>query len=131
MKLGFKKLLVNILMLMVAMLPLRSGFAMSMDISPEHCAPNKVDIEMTMMNHAGHHMSAADQVDDSQQQKKSACVCCPQCDAQCTGCVHISAALTFGVLQLTDIRTIESVTVKTDSLLTRTVSPPSKPPLRL
>ena len=84
---------------------------------------------MAMMNHAGHDMPASDQA--VSQQEESACVCCPQCDAQCTGCVHISAAITFDLLLLSDAGTVKPVSVSPGSLFTRTVSPPARPPQAL
>ena len=131
MKLLFKKMLVNILVLMVVMLPLRSVFAMPMTMSPDHCVVDTAEVEMAMMDHAGHNMPSSNLQDTQQEQEATACVCCDQCDGECTGCVHISSAITFDFLQLSDIRTTELVSVITDSLLTRTLSPPSRPPLTL
>jgi len=131
MKLMLKKLLVNILVLMVVMLPLRNVFAMPMQISQDHCVVNQVDVDMSMMNHAGHQMPMSGLVDTKQEPKELACVCCQQCDGDCTGCVHISSAIIFSFLTLSDLTTIEFVPVVTDSLLTRSISPPSRPPLVL
>lgn len=130
MKLMFKKLLVNILVLMVVMLPLRNVFALSMEMAPSHCATDSNDA-MSMMNHAGHQMPMPDQADTGHGQKKMACACCQQCDGDCTGCIHISSAIIFSFLTFTDLRAIESVAISADSLLTRTTSPPSRPPLVL
>ena len=131
MKLLFKKMLINILVLMVVILPLRSVFAMPMTISSDHCAVDTAEIEMVMMNHAGHHMSSSDFQDTQQEEKITACACCNQCDGDCTGCIHISSAIIFDFLQLSDLRTIEFISVVSDSLLTRIISPPSRPPLTL
>ena len=131
MKLLVKKMLVNILVLMVVMLPLRSVFAMPMTMLPDHCVVDTVEVEMAMMDHAGHNMPSSDLQDTQQEKEATACACCDQCDGECTGCVHISSAITFDFLQLSDIRTTELVSVITDSLLTRTLSPPSRPPLTL
>ena len=131
MKLLFKKILVNMLVLTVVMLPLRSVFAMPMDMSTNHCTTDSGDVEMVMMNHAGHNMPSLDSMDKPQEEKIASCACCNQCDSDCTGCVHISSMITFELLQLSELRTTESVIVLTDSLITRTISPPSKPPLTL
>ena len=131
MKLLFKKILVNMLVLMVVMLPLRSVFAMPMDMSANHCATDSGDIEMVMMNHTGHNMPSLVSMDKQQEEKIASCACCEQCDGECTGCIHISSMITFELLQLSELRTTESVIVPTDSLITRTISPPSRPPLIL
>jgi len=131
MKLLFKKLLVNILVLMVVMLPLRNVLAMPMQVSMDHCAVAQVDTSMNMMNHAGHKMPMSDLADTKQEQKKLACACCQQCDGDCTGCVHISSAIIFGFSALSNLTIIEVASVVTDSLLTRSISPPSRPPLAL
>lgn len=129
MKLLFKKMLVNILVLMVVMLPLRSVFAM--DMSMNHCAADSDDMEMSMMNHAEHTMSSADMLDSQSVKKVSFNACCDQCDADCTDCVHISSAITYELLQLSDLKNSKFVSVVSNSLLTRTISPPSRPPLIL
>ena len=129
MKLLFKKMLVNILVLMVVMLPLRNVFAM--DAPMNHCKTDSVKMEMTMMNHAGHQMPSSDLMTEQQEKKVTACACCNQCDGDCTGCVHISSAITFESLQFSDLKITEPVSVVSNSLLTRTISPPSRPPLIL
>lgn len=131
MKLLFKKLLVNTLILMVVMLPFGDVFALSMELSSNHCEKASMGSEMSMMDHSGHDMSSMDSVDEQSDQDITSCSCCNQCDGDCAGCVHISSAITFELLQLSDLKTIESVSVVSDSLLTRTISPPSRPPLIL
>ncbi|MFC1589033.1 hypothetical protein ACFL3P_02045 [Pseudomonadota bacterium] len=118
------------MVLMVVMLPLRSVFAMPLDMSSDHCKTEAVAAEMNMMNHAGHHMPSDESIETEQEQNKSACVCCSQCDGGCAGCVHISA-VTFEFHQFSDVRTNEPVLAIADSLLTRIISPPSRPPLIL
>ena len=113
------------------MLPLRSVFAMPMTMSPDHCAEDRAEVEVIMMDHAGHNMSSPDLADTPQEQKTSDCDCCDQCDGNCTGCAHSSSAVTFEFLQLSDLATIEFIPVVSDSLLTRLISPPSRPPLTL
>ena len=78
-------MLVNMLVLMVVMLPLRNVFAMPMDMSTNHCDTDSSDVEMVMMNHAGHNMSSLDSMDKQQEEKIAACACCDQCDGDCTG----------------------------------------------
>lgn len=129
MELFFKKMLVNTLILMVVMLPLRNVFAMDMSMS--HCEEASMGSEMSMMDHSGHNMSLMDSVDEKNDQKTTNCSCCNQCDGDCTGCVHISSAITFEFLQFSDLKLIELVSVVSDLLLTRTISPPSRPPLIL
>ncbi|MDT8453379.1 MAG: hypothetical protein RQ936_11695 [Gammaproteobacteria bacterium] len=129
MKLICKKFLLNILVLMVVMLPLRSGFALSMESSEKDCMDGVEAEVTTMMSHDGHDMSAS--VQTVSQQEESVCVCCPQCDAQCAGCVHISAAITFDLLLLSDAGTAEPVSVTPRSLSTQTVTPPARPPQTL
>ena len=129
MRLLFKKILINTLVLMVVMLPFRSVFAVPM--SSDHCAEPMTDVAMVMMDHANHGMSPADFHDDQQEQALASCACCDQCDDDCTGCAQISSAITFDFLQLSEVRFNELVSVVADSLLTRTLSPPSRPPLKL
>ena len=131
MKLLFKNMLVNMLVLMVVMLPLPNVFAMPMEMSTNHCKAGAVDVEMVIMNHAGHDMSSAKLQDSELDKKTAACACCNQCDSDCTGCVHISSAITFEFLELSNLNDVEVVSIMTDSLLTRTISPPSRPPLTL
>lgn len=131
MKLLFKKFLVNILMLMVVMLPLRDVFSVPMDMSSNHCDTTSMNLEMTMTEHIGHTMPSSLSIDKEIDQKISSCACCNQCDGDCATCVHMSSAITFKLLQLTDLKDIELLAVVSDSLLTRTISPPSRPPLTL
>ena len=131
MKLLFKKILVNMLVLMVVMLPLRNVFAMPIEMSPDHCKAGSMGTEMSIMNHAGHNMSSLGSVDALQEKEVAACACCNQCDGDCSGCVHVSSAITFEFLQFSDLKTIEFVSVVSNSLLTRIISPPSRPPLTL
>lgn len=129
MRLLFKKILVNMLVLMVVMLPLRIAFAM--DMSMNHCKADLNEMEMTMTNHADHQMPSSDLMADQQEKKINDCACCNQCEGDCTGCVHISSMIIFELLQFSDLKVIELVSVVSDSLLTRTISPPSRPPLIL
>ena len=131
MKLLFKKVLINILMLMVVMLPFRSVFAVPMTMSAGHCAEPMADVAMVMMDHANHAMSSADFQDGQQDRALASCTCCDQCDGDCTGCAQISSAITFDFLQISKVTSIELVSIVADSLLTRTLSPPSRPPLKL
>ena len=128
MELLFKKLLVNILVLMVVMLPLRNVFAMSMTMSPDHCAVDAAELAMVMMEHAGHNMISSDMQGTQLEQKVA---CCNSCDGECTDCVHIASAIAFGFLQLSDSSSIEFIPVVSDLLHTRIISPPSRPPLTL
>jgi len=124
-------MLVNMLVLMVVMLPLRNVFAMPMEMSSNHCKADAVDVEMVMVDHAGHDMSSTKSQDSESDKKTAACACGNQCDGDCAGCVHISSAITFEFLELSDLKDIEVVSIMADSLLTRTISPPSRPPLTL
>ena len=132
--LHFKKLLVNILVLMVVMLPFREAFAMPLDMSSIHCMAESMNIEMPMMNHAGHNMSVSvaisDLVEPEQEQNKSSCACCSQCDNGCTSCTHISA-ITLNFFLIPESNSTEMTLFASESSLTRTVSPPSRPPLAL
>ena len=134
MGLQFKKLLVNILVLMVVMLPFRDAFAMPLNISSKHCMAESINVIMPMMNHEGHNMpvsvSASDSMDTDQGQNKSNCGCCSQCDNSCTSCTHISA-ITLNFFHLPESNSTEVILIVSDSSLTRTVSPPSRPPLAL
>ena len=127
MRLQFKKLLVNILVLMVVMLPFREAFAMPLELSSKHCSQESMSIEMPMMNHAGHTMAASN---PDQEQNKSNCGCCAQCDSDCAGCAHISA-ITFNLTFLSELSPTETVLIVSDASFTRIVSPPSRPPLAL
>ena len=120
MKLTFKKILVNALVLLVVMLPLRA-LSMPIDMSDD-CMMD----DMSSMQHEGHDMP---QVDDEDKQA-SGCQCCSQCSGDCTGCISMSA-VTFILLQLSDIKTHEPYIVTEKSLLTRITSPPSRPPISL
>lgn len=131
MNLLFKKILVNVLVLMVVMLPMRNAFTMPMEMSPDHCSSGMAGVEMSMMNHAGHDMSSLNSSDTHQKQDVVSCACCNQCDGDCTGCVHISSAITFESPHFSNLEIIEIISVRSDSLLTRTISPPSRPPLTL
>lgn len=126
MKLQFKKLLVNALVLMVVMLPFREAFAMPLQLSSKHCSQESMTGEMPMMNHVGHNMVSP----NPDQEQQSNCGCCAQCDSDCTGCAHISA-ITFNLTFLSELNTTETVLTVSDASLTRTVSPPSRPPLVL
>ncbi len=130
MKFLFKKILTNILVIMLVILPLRSVFSMPLDMSSDHCKTKSGQMEMTMMSHAGHKMASTDLSEKESQQNKSACVCCNQCDGDCAGCVHISA-ITYDFFQFSSSAEAVLVSVVTESSLTRTVSPPSRPPLIL
>ena len=127
MRLQFKKLLVNILVLMVVMLPFREAFAMSLELPSKHCSQESMSIEMPMMNHAGHTMAASN---PDQDQNQSNCGCCAQCDSDCTGCAHISA-ITFNLTFPSELDLTETILIVSDSSFTRTISPPSRPPLAL
>ena len=85
---------------------------------------------MTMMSHAGHKMTSIDLGEKESEQKKSACVCCNQCDGDCAGCVHISA-ITYEFFQFSSSAEAVLLSIVTESSLTRNVSPPSRPPLIL
>ena len=126
MGLRFKKLLVNMLVLMVVMLPFRDAFAMSMELSSKHCAND--DMSMEMMNHAGHNMPASPDVDSEQMQ--ASCNCCDQCDNACAGCTHISAII-HKYLFSNKQSQLASFTIDAVSSATRFISPPSRPPLAL
>jgi len=119
-----KKLLINTLVLMVVLLSFRSVLAMPVVMTSGHC-------EEMLVQHAGHDMSAMDMQPTQQTEKVSSCTCCDQCGGDCSGCVHISSAITVSFLELSDIRMTEQVSVPGDFLLTRTLSPPSRPPLIL
>lgn len=131
MKIRFKNLLVNILVLMVIMLPLRNVFAMPLDMSSIHCDTDMRASHSNMQKHADHSMLHNDKTNSGMEEKSLACTCCSQCDGDCTGCVHISSAITLDFFQISSLKIIESVSLDADSLLTRAVSPPSRPPLIL
>ena len=124
MNLPLKKLLINTLVLMVVILPFRSVLAMPVVMTSGHCA------EMLAQN-VDHDMSAMDMQHTQQTEKVSSCACCDQCDSNCSGCVHVFSAITVSLLEFSDIRMAEQVSVPGDFLLTRTLSPPSRPPLIL
>ena len=126
MKLQFKKLLVNVLVLMVVMLPFREAFAMPLELSSQHCSQETLSMEMPMMNHVGHNMVSA----KPDLEQKSNCGCCAQCDSDCTGCAHISA-ITFNLTFLSELNSTETSLTVSDASLTRNISPPSRPPLVL
>ena len=124
MKLAFKKILTNILVLMVVMLPLRA-MAMPIDMSFDHCMSGDMAAEMSGdmsdMNHADRQMPAAD---DEQAQS---CNCCKQCVGHCTACASMTA-VTFDLLQLSDAKIHKAYTLTADLLFTHITSPPSRPP---
>ena len=123
MKQRFRKILVNLLMLAIVVLPVPSVFSMSADMSvPDsgnHCAE-------AMMEHAGHDMTTDDVADND----TVSCKCCGQCDGDCMGCTTMSA-ITFELFQLSDATSGEIYPGTLQSFLTRSTSPPSRPPLSL
>ena len=120
MKLAFKKILANVLVLMVVMLPLRA-MAMPIDMSSDHCMNGDMAAEMSDMNHADHQMPVTD---DEQAQS---CDCCKQCVSHCTACASMTA-VTFDLRQLSDAKIHKTYTVTADLLFTHITSPPSRPP---
>ena len=120
MKLAFKKILVNALVLLVVMLPL-PALSMPIDMSAD-CMMD----DMSSMQHEGHEMPQADDED----RQASGCQCCSQCAGDCTGCISMSA-VTYNLLNLSDLKTHEPYVVAAKSLLTRITSPPSRPPITL
>lgn len=132
MKLLFKKLLVNTLALLMVMLPLSNALAMQLDQSSNHCEMDAENMAVMVVDHANHSLMTADTVDvDEVETITSSCTCCTQCDGECAGCIHISSVITFDLLTFSEIQKNELVSIMTDSLLTRTISPPSRPPLIL
>lgn len=123
MKLAFKKILTNVLVLMVVMLPVRA-IAMPIDMSSDHCMSGDMAVEMSDMNHADRQMPAAD---DEQAQS---CNCCKQCVGHCTACASMTA-VTFDLLQLSDAKIHKAYAVTADLLFTHITSPPSRPPQTL
>ncbi|MDH5711605.1 MAG: hypothetical protein OEZ15_08085 [Gammaproteobacteria bacterium] len=127
----FKKILVNTLILMVIMLPVRNLSAISSTpssvISSDHCK----GMAVVMAEHAEHQVSSVI-LDETKPQNKNntSCVCCKHCDGDCNGCVHVSA-IAFEYFQLSSQATAELINDISVVSLTRTVSPPSRPPLVL
>ena len=124
MKLAYRKIVANILVLMVVLLPLRA-IAMPIDMSADHCMGGDMAAEMSAgmsaMHHDGHQMPST--TDD----KQSHCQCCEQCIGDCTDCASISA-VTFDLLQFSETRAHEIYVVTADLLFTHNTSPPSRPP---
>jgi hypothetical protein len=122
MKLAFKKILANVLVLMVVMLPLRA-MAMPVDTSSDHCMDSEMTGEMSAMSHEGHQMPA----NDGNDQQASNCQCCEQCVSDCTDCASLTV-VTLELLQFSDVKNHDVYTVTTELLFTHITSPPSKPP---
>ncbi len=122
MKLAFKKILTNVLVLMVMILPLRA-MAMPIDTSANHCMSDEMAAEMPAMQHQGHQMPSTDNND----QQASSCQCCDQCAGDCTGCISMTA-VTFDLLKFSDIKIHGIFSVTADLLFTHITSPPSRPP---
>lgn len=120
MRLPFKQILTNLLVLMVMLLPLRA-LAMPIDMSADHCMNEDMSVEMPDMIHASQQMSAADE-----EQTKN-CDCCKQCVSHCSTCVNMSV-VSFDLLQLSDTQAHEKYTLTADILFTHIPPPPPKPP---
>lgn len=131
MKLLFKKILVNTLALLMVMLPLSNALAMQLDQASNHCEMDAESMAVMVMDHANHSLISADAIDDEVETIASNCTCCNQCDGECAGCIHISSAIAFDLLAFSETQKNELVSIMTDLLLTRTISPPSRPPLIL
>ncbi len=120
MRLPFKQILTHLLVLTVMLLPLRA-MAMPVDMSAGHCMNEDMSLEMPDMNRASQQMSA---IDEEQTQN---CDCCKQCVSHCATCASMTA-VSFNLLQLSDITTHEKHTVTADVLFTHIAPPPPKPP---
>ena len=122
MKLAFKQILANVLVLMVMLLPLRA-MSMPMDMSSNHCMSGGMAGDMSAMNHEGHQMPAI--AENDQQASKGQC--CKRCATDCADCASMTVVI-LEFLQFSDIKHHEIFTVTTDLLFTHITSPPSRPP---
>jgi hypothetical protein len=122
MKLAFKQILANVLVIMVILLPLRA-MAMPVDVSSSHCMSDGMAGDMSAMNHESQQMPAIAETD----QQTSKGQCCKQCTADCADCASMTVVI-LGFLQFSDIKNHEVFTVTADLLFTHITSPPSRPP---
>jgi len=120
MRLPFKQILTNLLVLTVMLLPLRA-MAMPVDMSADHCMNEDMSVEMPGMSHANRQTSAIDE------EHAQNCDCCKQCASHCTTCASMTA-VSFNLLQLSDIKADEKHTVTADVLFTHIAPPPPRPP---
>lgn len=120
MKLAFKKILVNLLVLAVMMLPLRA-MSMPIDMSADHC----MNGDMSSMQHEGHQMPSV-----NTDEQVSNCNCCEQCVGDCTDCASMSV-VAFDMPQFSETKPHEIFSITADLLFTHITSPPSRPPLLL
>lgn len=122
----FRKILVNLLMLAIIMLPMPSAFSMPM----EKAAPASSDHCKQMMDHAGHDMAVSVTKDEQADKNSVTCKCCGQCDGDCMGCTTMSA-ITYELFRLNDITSRSVYNETLQSFNTRSTSPSSRPPLSL
>ncbi len=120
MRLSFKSILANLLVLMVMLLPLRA-LAMPVDMSADHCANEDMSVEMPEMNHTNQQTSATDE------EQAQNCDCCKQCVSHCSTCANMSV-VSLGFLQLSDTQAHEIYTLTADILFTQIPPPPPRPP---
>ena len=125
---SFNKSLVRILILAIAILPFRMAFSMpvaaSGNNSGQHCkdmVTASMHQDSLMQSHGKHLPSTDEQIVEKDD-------CCSTGSNDCSGCAHITV-VHQDILQLSDLPDNDVFYLIPFSLLTRIISPPSRPPL--
>ena len=132
---GFKKLLMNTLILAIIVLPFRMAFSMPVDNSKGGSGQHCKGMAMVGVPQNGQMQSLDSQsldapsVDVVMVNSVSQADCCSMSDNDCIGCVHITAVYYYDFLQFSEPSDTEVFSEASLSLITRVISPPSRPPL--
>jgi hypothetical protein len=132
---GFKKFLMNLLILAITLLPFRMAYSMPIDGSGASSGQHCKDMTVVSMSQNGQTQSLDTQLSDvlsvdTAINPASQEDCCDMSDSDCTGCVHITAVY-FDFLQFSDPSDNKMFSETLLSFITRVISPPSRPPLIL
>lgn len=131
---GFKKLLMNMLILAIIVLPFRMAFSMpvngSGDSSGDDFGQHCKDMAMASMSQSVLTPLPDTLLADAAANPASQGDCCNTSDGDCTGCVNITAVY-FDFLQFSDLSGNEMFSETPLSFTTQVISPPSRPPLVL
>jgi len=133
---GFKKLLINMLILAVIVLPLRMAFSMPIENSGggpgQHCrAMTMVGMAQNVLTQSFDTLSSDMQSTDVDDKSATKGGCCNTSGNDCAGCAHITAVYYYDYLQLSDPSDNEVFSEAPLFFITRITPPPSRPPLIL
>lgn len=135
----------KLLIIVMILLPLRAVLAIELtdvasdsDVSDIRMVVNNMvdnssssDVEQAGMNQHCHGNPSPDVTiysDSSTEQAHSGCQCCSACDGDCSGCTSMQA-IPLELLQFSESNTVEPISIVVPVLLTRSISPPARPPL--